>query len=255
MKELTLPDGTPVVQINPGETALLYRDIFVERCYLQHGIAVSPGDVVVDVGANIGMSMLFFHRLCPGLSFHAFEPAPDPYRALAANVALHGIDAVTSMCALSDRSGKAALTYYPDTTSMSGLHADAVAENALTRTFLMRSGFTEEDADDLLRERPQPVTITCDLRTLSEAIAERRIDRIGLLKVDVEKSELEVLRGIDDAHWPRIRQVVAEVHDHDGALGDMVALLRHHGFTVHHEQDRLLTGTDIHELFAVREDR
>ncbi|WP_018791295.1 FkbM family methyltransferase [Salinispora arenicola] len=254
MKELTLPDGTPVMQINPGETALLYRDIFVERCYLQHGITVSPGGVVIDVGANIGMSVLFFHRQSPGLTFHAFEPAPNPYHALTANVALHGIDAVTSMCAISDRSGRATLTYYPDSTSMSGLHADAAAESALTRTFLLRSGFTEGDADDLLQDRPEPVAIECDVRTLSEVITERRMERIDLLKVDVEKSELEVLRGIEEAHWPRVRQVVAEVHDHNGALGAMTSLLRNRGFTVHHHQDRLLSGTDIHELFAVRED-
>ncbi|MEU8663109.1 FkbM family methyltransferase [Actinoplanes philippinensis] len=251
---MTLPDGTPVMQINPGETALLYRDIFVERCYLQHGITLSPGDVVVDVGANIGMSLLFFHQICPGLRFHAFEPAPDPYHALVANVALHDIDAVTTMCALSDHSGEASLTYYADSTSMSGLHADAAEEQALTRTFLMRSGFTEEDADDLLQDRAQPVTITCEVRTLSEAITTQRIDRVDLLKVDVEKSELEVLRGIGDEHWPRVRQVVAEVHDRDGSLAAISALLRRHGFTVHHEQDRLLADTNIHELFAVRED-
>jgi type II secretory ATPase GspE/PulE/Tfp pilus assembly ATPase PilB-like protein len=35
--------------------------------------------------------------------------------------------------------------------------------------------------------------------------------RIGLLKVDVEGAELEVLRGIDAEQWPRIDQVVMEL--------------------------------------------
>lgn len=32
---------------------------------------------------------------------------------------------------------------------------------------------------------------------------------VDLLKVDVERAELEVLAGVQPAHWPRIRQVTA----------------------------------------------
>ena len=33
---------------------------------------------------------------------------------------------------------------------------------------------------------------------------------MGLLKVDVERAELAVLRGVSAAHWPIVRQVAME---------------------------------------------
>ena len=48
---------------------------------------------------------------------------------------------------------------------------------------------------------------------------------IDLLKVDVEGSELRVLRGIDAGHWKRIRAVSLEVHNIGSRLQDVVSLL------------------------------
>ena len=39
-----------------------------------------------------------------------------------------------------------------------------------------------------------------------------RVVSIGLLKIDIEGDEIEVVRGIDDGDWARIEQVVIEVH-------------------------------------------
>jgi 31-O-methyltransferase len=207
---------------------------------------------VFDVGANIGMTTLFFHTECAGLTFHAFEPAPIPYAALRANVAAHGVRATTTRCALSDHSGTGVMTYYPNTTVMSGFHADPHADSALTRTFLRRSGLDAETIDRILAGRYETTTIECPVTTLSEVIAERGITSIGLLKIDVEKSESAVLRGLRDADWPKVRQVVAEVHDLDGALDSFVTSLDRRGFTVAVEQEPMLGGTDVFDVFAVR---
>jgi 31-O-methyltransferase len=254
MQQMKLPNGLTVAHVSAGETALLYRDIFAERCYMQHGIQLTPGNTVFDVGANIGMSALFFHTECPDLVFHAFEPAPVPFTALTANIETHGIRAIATQCALSDHSGAARMTYYPDSTVMSGFHADPAAEAALTRNFLLHSGFEEEDVDDMLEGRHAAAEIECEVRTLSQVIAERGITTIDLLKVDVEKSELEVMRGLDESDWPKVKQIVAEVHDLEGALKDFTSLLEDHGFAVALEQDELLQGTEVYEAFAVRKD-
>src|SRR5262249_60403938 len=60
--------------------------------------------------------------------------------------------------------------------------------------------------------------VECPMRTVSEIIREQQVPHIDLLKVDVEKAELDVLEGIEATDWPRIRQVVVEVHDLDGRL-------------------------------------
>ncbi|MBO0875789.1 MAG: FkbM family methyltransferase, partial [Pseudonocardia sp.] len=203
----------------------------------------------------IGLAALFFHIQCPGLIFHTFEPAPVPYAALTANLATHGLTAYPAMCALADRSGAGQLTYYPDSTVMSGFYADAEAEAALTRAYLTRSGFDGEDVEEMLEGRHENVVIDCPVRTLSDVIKARDVESIDLLKLDVEKSELDVLRGLREEDWPKVRQVVAEVHDINDGLRSFTALLDAHDFDVELEQDELLRGTEIYEVFAFRKGR
>lgn len=47
----------------------------------------------------------------------------------------------------------------------------------------------------------------CALCTLSQVLAQQRLQRVDLLKIDVEGAELDVLRGVQPADWPRIQQV------------------------------------------------
>lgn len=56
-----LPNGLEVDGNSPSEIEFLYHEIFEEEIYLQHGITVQKGDVVVDVGANIGACLLLMH--------------------------------------------------------------------------------------------------------------------------------------------------------------------------------------------------
>ena len=47
----------------------------------------------------------------------------------------------------------------------------------------------------------------CAMTTVSALIGEHSLERVDLLKIDVEGAELDVLRGIDQKDWPTIRQV------------------------------------------------
>ena len=51
------------------------------------------------------------------------------------------------------------------------------------------------------------------VRTLSSVIQEQGIIGVDYLKIDVEGNELSVLEGIEELHWPVIRQVVIETHN------------------------------------------
>lgn len=45
--------------------------------------------------------------------------------------------------------------------------------------------------------------------TVSDLIRRHGLERVDLLKIDVEGAELDVLHGIEQEHWPRIQQVRA----------------------------------------------
>jgi len=151
MEYMRLSNGLEVAHVNASETALLYRRIFTDGCYLRHGITLRPGDVVLDAGANIGMASLFFSQRCPDVAVYAFEPALVPFSALSENMKIHGIRGGCRQVALWESAGVRDFTYYPKATLMSGLYADVGADSALTKAFLRQSGFSDEDAGRILQ--------------------------------------------------------------------------------------------------------
>lgn len=252
-EHIILPNDYCIAHINAGETAMLYHEIFLKRRYIQHGITLRPGDVVFDVGANIGMAALFFHTQCPGVRVFSFEPAPVPFAALTENMRSHGIPGLARQLALADAPGKRMFSYYPNNTVMSGFYADASENARLLRAFLINNGVDDEDnLDFLISGKHEKEQFTAELSTLSEVIRSTQVSGIALLKIDVEKSEVNVIRGLADGDWPKVRQVVAEVHDIDGALREFCRMLQAHGFEITVDQDSLLRGTEIWEVFAVR---
>ncbi len=259
-REITLPNGLTIQCQTRTEASFLYEDIFEKEVYRRHGISLADVNTVFDVGANIGLFTLWVRSRCPRATVHAFEPAPPLFEILGANTAADGDAVQRYRCGLSSRPGTADLTFYFNSSGMSSFYADLAEERQALEAILRnqhRQGMAGMDgvmrhADDLLAERFRFETFPCELRTLSQVIREREVQRIDLLKIDVQKSEEEVLLGIEPADWSRIRQLVLEVHDVGGRLDRVTALLAERGFGVAVEQDDLYEESPIYNLYAVR---
>jgi amino acid adenylation domain-containing protein/FkbM family methyltransferase len=253
-----LGDGTPVLAANPSEAEFVWQEIFEQRSYLRHGLGLEPGDCVFDVGANVGLFSLFAAREAGEAEIFAFEPIPAIFDLLRLNALLWGLEARLFACGLSDVSGRAEFTYYPHVSILSGRFADAAEERRAVLSFLRNERrraegeLSEKLIEELLAERLRAERVTCELRTISQVMADEGVERIDLLKVDVEKAELEVLSGIAEEDWPKIRQLVVEVHDIDGRLSAITRMLAERGFEVATGQDRLLQGSNLHSLYGRR---
>jgi FkbM family methyltransferase len=239
----------------------MYREIFEGHAYAHHGITLDDGACVFDVGANIGMFTLYAAAMCRRPRVYAFEPIPAAAECLRLNAEIHGVDARVFPCGLASQPGRQKLVYYPNVSILSGRLAGGGDEEEAVRAFLRSeqgrketAGLSEAEVDELLRQRMTTEEIDCAFRTLSQVIREERIERIDLLKVDVEKSELDVLLGLEPDDWPKIGQIVAEVHDLEGQLQRVVGLLESHGFRVQIDQDALLAGSKLYDVYATRPD-
>ncbi len=249
-----LPNNLAVAHLNRNETDYLYAEIFERRAYLRHGIELPDGACVFDVGSNIGLFSLFAAQVCRRPRIFAFEPTPAVFEILAANAGLYGLDAELFDHGLADAEGTAELTFFPGFSLLSGRYADPERERRTVKTFIGNEGVPRAlgaEADALLAARLAGETFTARLRPLSSVLEERGVERVDLLKINVEKSELDVLRGIRDRDWPRIRQVVLEV-DTDAHLAAVTPLLAERGFEVVVEQDPLLAGTELRYVYARR---
>ncbi len=86
-------DGLSFSFRNEEEFERIYHDIFVQEEYGFHTEVASP--FIIDCGAHIGMSVLYFKRCYPGCRILAFEPNPWTFRVLQRNVEENNLSDIT----------------------------------------------------------------------------------------------------------------------------------------------------------------
>ncbi len=253
-----LPNGLEIVHLNPYETDYLYQEIFEEQCYLKHGVRLEDGATVLDIGANIGMFSLYVMSRSAGAKIYAFEPAPAVYELLRANCEAYGGASARAINAgVGERPGTARFTFYEKSSVFSGFHSDEAddrrAIEAVVRSVLADHSPVEGDIAALTADRLRSSSHECRITTVSDLIREHGIERIDLLKIDAEKSELGIVQGIAEADWPKIAQLVIEIHDPSGeSVRRMEQLLAARGFQCALEQQALLERAGLYNLYATR---
>ncbi len=256
-----LPNGLEIAHLNQYETDYLYREIFEDQCYLRHGIQLQDGATVVDIGANIGLFSLFVLSRCANPTIYAVEPAPVLYDILKANCDAYGANAHALNLGVSDCAKTGLLTFYENSSVFSGFHSDETEDreaiHAIVRNVLNREpvagGSLEEYIEELTADRLRRRTCECRLASLSDIIREHGIDKIDLLKIDAEKSESDIIAGIDADDWRKIDQIVIEIHDRTReTVRRIETLLSEKGYRCAVEQETLLENAGLFNLYATR---
>jgi len=164
------------------------------RFLLDH---LRPGDTFVDVGANVGVYTLLAAAV-PGVRCVAFEPSTQSWTRLVENIRLNGLTEVDARrAAVGAESGEAAITVGRDSVNRvvgtapgQGPPDAGKGEAGKDEAGKRDAGPLEErQADGGLAGGAEWVPLT----TLDEALA--GVDRVALVKIDVEGMEPAVLRG------------------------------------------------------------
>ncbi|MFH8290081.1 MupA/Atu3671 family FMN-dependent luciferase-like monooxygenase [Streptomyces sp. NPDC018059] len=225
---IPLPSGGVVATGDHRAAAEIHKEIFEDGDYLGDGfLRLWDGMTVLDAGANVGGTTLWAHRSCRPARIVSVEPIPPTFDRLSRTVRANGIDAVLVNAGLADSPGTAEFTYYPALTGLSGRYADPEADRR--RAAVLMPTADAADVEDFLADQYRNEQFTCRLTTLHELMAEHGLADVGLLKVDVERAELDVLAGLDDADWRRVRQVAVEIEG-DDRRDEVLAVLERHGF-------------------------
>ena len=179
--------------------------LFYENVY-RVGRLKSEG-VILDVGANIGLASSWLALHNPGKTVYSFEPLP----ANAALIALNCPEAVIERVAVGSTRGRCAL------------HVD---RQSVMASSIPCSWKTEDHEFDVI--------------SIDDFVADKGIDKIALLKIDVEGMECEVLEGAQRA-LGMTRQLVMETHGrelHDNST----RLLETAGWHIDHSEFNSKTG-------------
>jgi FkbM family methyltransferase len=231
--------------------AYMCHEVAGERTYDSDGVRVRSGDTVVDVGANIGVAAVYFDELCGAGRVHSFEPVPSTFAVLARNIADRP-SCTAHPFGIADAEGELVMTHYVDAPVLSTLYADDASDgDLLTRVGINLGLQADEARGGAERRLARREAVTCRFRRLSDVLREEEIDRVDLLKIDVEGAECQVLAGIDDEHWPLVRQAVLEVHRTDD-VPVLRSTLERHGLHVNVTQDSAFAGTRVSTIRAWR---
>lgn len=175
-----------------------------------------PGDVFIDIGANVGYySLLAKKQVGPSGRVLAFEPNPQTVKRLRRNTAINpGLEIEIFDVALSDRTED--VTLYSPPGSHSG-------ETSLRK----QDGWTAA------------VTTTASARRLDDIIPSD-LPRVDCLKIDVEGAECLVLRGAERTIQAFMPSILLEMNERASSKFG------------HHRLDALKMLLDIHPGYRVQ---
>jgi FkbM family methyltransferase len=232
IRKIAYPPFGEVYCRNEMETRLILDEIVLDKLYFQEGVSVSPGDIVLDVGANIGVFALSAAK--QGAQVYAYEPIPGTFELLQQNIHLHGLDNVVHPrnIGLSERSEEKIMFHYPSMSTWDSWNSredrELVAENLQDALDVLKTaapvrykalrllGFKSLQQalvrDAIEKILASAVKVRCQFETLSGVISQENIRSIALLKLDAELADWQILNGVKAQDWQRIRQVAMEVH-------------------------------------------
>jgi len=188
----------------------ILNEIFIIR---EYDVALSKEpEVIIDIGANIGATSLFFSQKFPKAKIYSIEPFPGNFALLEKNIKANGLSkrvkAFNIAIGGSDRKGTLFLNELND-----GGHSIVEGYNK--------------------NAKQMPVSIL----SFESFMKRQKISRIGLLKIDVEAAELQILKSMKS--FQKIDNIVLECTD-TAVFEKISRLLKSKGYSVGRVEGRPL---------------
>lgn len=171
---------------NREEALELKQEIFTHHSYYFE--SENPEPIIIDAGAHIGLSTLYFKKLYPDSHIVAIEPHPANFALLQKNVAANGLRDITL------------------------INAALASESKPTHPFFIDTEFgwfsTASFIPGAWNKAQKTKEITVETTTLEKVVSKP----IDLLKLDVEGCEKQVLTTTPLHILEKIKKIIVEVH-------------------------------------------
>ena len=182
---------------NNGADAFVHSEVF-EHQYYRLPLRFAPA-TILDLGANIGLSAIYFARVYPGSRIACVEPVPDNVRILVRNLKDNAVEAEVIAAAVDAKDGVVAM---------------------------------ERGAADYGHKiaAVTPSAVWFDVAGVSVRSILRRLGwtRVGLLKIDIEGHESVLLSQA--CEWLADVDALCVEYHHDFAEAELGRLARQFGF-------------------------
>lgn len=180
-----------------------YQELFVQNIYKFNTQNTEP--LIIDCGANMGLSLLYFSKEFPNSKIIAFEPDDSVLSELRQNVLSHDLKNVT-------------------------LFEKAVWSSETTLPFFTDQGMGGRVETSYVGQEPKTIQ-TLRLKNFLN-------QKVDFLKMDIEGAEIEVLKDCQE-NLKNVDRIFVEYHSFENReqeLGELLDLLKQNGFRYHLRQ-------------------
>jgi len=181
-----------------------FEDVFFDRIY-HFNVGFTP-QFILDCGANIGLSSIYFKNWFPDAFILAVEPEDSNYRLLEHNLSY----------------------YYPTVECLQRGVWNKNTKLSIKNPDGDKWAFMVGESDGSGNESVTSVTITDILNKYGR-------EKIDILKIDIEGSELELFSDNYEYWLPRTQVIMIELHDNirSGCGKSFFTALSNYNFTLH----------------------
>jgi FkbM family methyltransferase len=192
---LRLRNGIEIFGNHQSQLVALADEIFFKKVYLRDKLTISAGDIVIDIGGNVGIFGLFSAMQGAG-KLYIYEPFPGNIRLIKKNLKANVV---------------------------SGAHVFSKAvssKNSTARLYLdhHNTGHFIADGSTIGQFKESRQYIGVPTVTLETIIEQNQLRKVDFLKIDAEGSEGEIIKTTKSSVWKKIRQVAVEYHDNVSVL-------------------------------------
>jgi FkbM family methyltransferase len=201
---------------NRNEFHTLKREIWGQDCY--HFETSSNSPLIIDVGAHIGISVLYFKSLYPKSKILAFEPNPENLSYLKENILINGLEDIEVIPKAISKEN----TTKP-------FYIDCTENHWNSNSSLIKGSWNG-------KEKTEAINVQCV-----------RLDRylignsVECLKIDTEGTELQIIKSIKSILGNNVMNIFVEYHPRrDNKLKDLLDLLGvNFNLEIYHEGKKL----------------
>jgi FkbM family methyltransferase len=187
-----------------------FEDIWLNQCFTPYGFKIDAGDMVVDIGANIGVFSMWAATRAPRVQVISVEPSPRMFSVLLQNLSRNGLQQVLAVQA-----------------ACGGIRGTAV---------LYSYGSDEGTAlyPREIRGKLFRPLVRVEVLTLDDIFQQHHVEVCNLLKLNCEGGEYEIILKASEKTLQRVRKVSMIYHlgipDHGPE--EMANFLEGQGFEV-----------------------
>jgi FkbM family methyltransferase len=185
-------------------------EIWCKKIYTKN-LPIEDGDIIIDIGANIGAFSIFAAKNAKNIKVFAYEPSPVAFSTLVKNIKENNLEKVI----------------FPFKMGVAGKRGKRIL-------FFRSNG---SDTTDTIIEKHKEImrhnaNLEINVTELEDIFKINNLNYCNFLKIDAEGAEYEILFNTPAKIVRKIEKIALEYHD---GYENIEKFLRNHGFYVSHQ--------------------